>query len=438
MAEGKSPSASALSKATDEDDEDYEYHDDESLSQTATEGEDDDDVIRLPDGSFISRDEIDVISRMSRTRSQSEVAQGLSESLVSVYGKPVSPEEAAEQVPPGEGGLVWHASLVTEGWKSKSDCDAEGNIKPRRASLPVRHEDFFSSLVQVADGRWIFSGVLNGWPGMTAMELVSITCKVRTKMLGRPRIKRFWDASTAVPAGVKPTFPQGPKSVRATLRMAPWTAHGWSPDAPGCLFWFFAQRSSPERGGPAPVLEHGENIIRRINEDAAARAAAAAAAAAGGDLAASHPKEGPLCVRAHLFAHRYAKKKESNKDRLTYHSAVLLEWDHGEHCTVVELATLNGSGGRRGKSNWIHDGVPAVSNPTPLYRAMPPRMVVPWRGEFAEIRVCDVEARSIDEFKAFVARYDSFDKPDAPRFIDPHFHGESKSPHVPGARAPRR
>ena len=43
--------------------------------------------------------------------------------------------------------------------------------------------------------------------------------------------------------------------------------------------------------------------------------------------------------------------------RLTYHSAVLLEWDHGRHCTVVELATLNGVGGRRGKSNWLHDGM---------------------------------------------------------------------------------
>ena len=27
----------------------------------------------------------------------------------------------------------------------------------------------------------------------------------------------------------------------------------------------------------------------------------------------------------------------------------------GEHCTVVELATYNGVGGRHGKANWYHD-----------------------------------------------------------------------------------
>ena len=45
-----------------------------------------------------------------------------------------------------------------------------------------------------------------------------------------------------------------------------------------------------------------------------------------------------------------------------------------------------------------------VVSPIVSSQAMPPQMVVPWRGEFAEIRVCDVEARTLAEFKAFVAQ----------------------------------
>ena len=41
-------------------------------------------------------------------------------------------------------------------------------------------------------------------------------------------------------------------------------------------------------------------------------------------------------VRAHLFSHRYSVENESIKDKLTYHSIVLLEWDHGKYCSVVE------------------------------------------------------------------------------------------------------
>ena len=67
--------------------------------------------------------------------------------------------------------------------------------------------------------------------------------------------------------------------------------------------------------------------------------------------------------------------------------------------TVVELATLNGVGGRRGKNNWIPDGIPGPEHDTPLYRSMPARMVMPWKGELAEIRCTDVAAQSLDEFK---------------------------------------
>ena len=55
------------------------------------------------------------------------------------------------------------------------------------------------------------------------------------------------------------------------------------------------------------------------------------------------------------FAHRYAKAKEGVKDRIVYHSAILVEWSHGKHCTVFELAFLNGVGGWGGRSNWQED-----------------------------------------------------------------------------------
>ena len=55
-----------------------------------------------------------------------------------------------------------------------------------------------------------------------------------------------------------------------------------------------------------------------------------------------------------MISHRYScGDNESMKDKITYYSLALLEWDHGEHCTVVEGAWLGGLGGAGGKSNWI-------------------------------------------------------------------------------------
>jgi hypothetical protein len=102
------------------------------------------------------------------------------------------------------------------------------------------------------------------------------------------------------------------------------------------------------------------------------------------------------------------------KELNTYHSAVLLEWDHGLYTTVVELATLNGVSGRRGKSNWFHD---KLEDRTALYRAMAAHMVLPWRGELAEIRCSDVEARTLDEFKTYVEKYTGPQH----RFLDVHY-----------------
>jgi hypothetical protein len=35
-----------------------------------------------------------------------------------------------------------------------------------------------------------------------------------------------------------------------------------------------------------------------------------------------------------------------------YHAAVLIEWEHRQYCTIVEVAWRNGIGGYGGRSNW--------------------------------------------------------------------------------------
>jgi len=201
-------------------------------------------------------------------------------------------------------------------------------------------------------------------------------------------IKRHWDAEDRAAAGVAPTMPEGVKAARATLRSAPWTAKGWSASSPGTVWWFAAQREA------GPRVTHGTDMIRALQSDGVV----------------------PQCVRAHMFSHRYARgaKPESRKDKLTYHTAVLLEWDHGKFCTVVELATLNGVGGRAGKANWYHD---KLEHLPALYHNMPRRMIAPWKGQYAEIRCHDVESRDLDEFKNYIAQYTG---PQL-RFLDPHF-----------------
>lgn len=323
---------------------------------------------------------------------EAEHSECPSASTASRYGVPASPEDAARLCPPGEGGLIYHATLVTDEWRHPKDCLPDGRIKPRRASLPVRASDFFASLVRTEDGRWLFSGVLNGWPGLTTLEVRSITCLARRSRwsVGK-KIVRFWDADRK--DTTPPSFPTGKRlqSVRATLRAPAWSARGWSADSPGCVWWFEAQRIWQQAA--APRLSHGEDMIRRLEADTAAGRF--------GDVTAV-----PTATRIHHFAHRYARPGrngyETAKQKLTYHGAILLEWSHGLHCTIVELATLNGVGGRSGKANWFHDKNDALPA---LYRCMPPSMIMPWKGQFAEIRVHDVAARTLDEFKAYVESY---------------------------------
>ena len=108
----------------------------------------------------------------------------------------------------------------------------------------------------------------------------------------------------------------------------------------------------------------------------------------------------PRATQVTLVAHRFAKGKgrsETAKDKFIYHQCVLVEWDHGQYCTVVEMATLNGT--KRFRCLYQKDR----DEKTPkMIATLPACMVAPWREEFAEGRISDVAVRNAEEFKVFI------------------------------------
>ena len=115
----------------------------------------------------------------------------------------------------------------------------------------------------------------------------------------------------------------------------------------------------------------------------------------------------------HMFGHRYAKKKETLKDSVSYHTGVLVEWDHQQFSTVIELAWLNGIGGYPGNSNYIYDAFKGSENS--LYRVMHDSMKAPWHEKRSELRMFDMPWKGVDEFMGFMNKY----KGKGGRFIDP-------------------
>ena len=330
----------------------------------------------------------------------------IDDNMDGVYGNPLLPEVAAERMPPQEGGLIWNCSIIPDdyfsGGKLKRGLNARDfdherqTIRPRRPSLPVTQSEFFSSITRIKGPcgyRYIFYGVLNGWPSLRCFELISLEERRQVTAAGLPSAKelmsgqilwkKIWDVSDAS-WGIEPSsaLPKSYTICRAKLRGAPWTSVGWGKDCPGFVFWFEATR--PE----GPRLTHGTDMLRTVGD--------------------------AKCSRIHMVSHRYAVGRESPRDRLTYHSICLLEWEHGNHCTVIELAYLNGLGGYKGKSNWYAD---KDSKEPLLYQAMPPEMICPWRTNAAEIRCLDVPIKSLDELKSYMKQYIG---PDL-RFVDPQY-----------------
>jgi hypothetical protein len=282
-----------------------------------------------------------------------------SQSGMSYYGMSLSSEEALRRMPPSADGMIWYATIIPDqcftkdstripGLNSK-DYDLETQmLKPRRPSLPLKATEFMTSLTRVdtVEGdsspmannissasrfRWIFYGVLNGWPALRCFEVVAVEKQKkkgngifsipspRDLMTGQVSWETIWKPdSPPGKLGIGPSTPVDANCLfRARLKAPAWSIKGWSPTSPGFAFWFEAQVPASNGG---PRLSYGTNMVRTVSNT---------------------PRD--QCSFVHMASHRYAKLRESPRDRFVYHSVVLLEWEHGQYCTVVESAYLNGT-----------------------------------------------------------------------------------------------
>ena len=172
-----------------------------------------------------------------------------SQNVKSVYGCPLSEEEAKAAMPYGDGGLIWHATVIPDEFflsdgslirgLNKRDFDsASKTIKTRRPSLPLTMTQLFSSLTKI-DGptgpRYIFHGVLNGWPSLRTFELIELEKKRSIGPLTPPDYMnsskltwaQYWNVAKEGKEGIVPEIKDKSKIYRATLRGAQWTSVGW-------------------------------------------------------------------------------------------------------------------------------------------------------------------------------------------------------------------
>jgi hypothetical protein len=444
---------------------------------------------RLPDGSVIIPLDMDQLICTEELLEEElgvypSVPGSTSHCLRSLYGDPLSSKTVSDIIgplptTPTAAGLRYEAILLPDDPTildrlikrrlldpKRYFIDSKiGEIKPRRGPNPVLYlSDFMKSLVQIhspnittsgtnisasqfsspakpSNGdknilyprRWVFSGVLNGWPGLTHLEVLSISCRLVADKVSflfekerfstlhhtiqklPTRVVNVWSwekqGMDGSPPYIPPDWIQRAIEIKVTLRAPSYTAKGYSNQNSGYLFWFEAQRlrRSNQYSHTADEVEvqqhleprvlYGENMIHTMEREGNS-----------GDGCA-------VCTKVHMLSHRYATgdKREHPKDKLTYHSVLILEWDHGNYVTVIESALLNGLGGYAGKSNWYDDKLDDLPK---LYEAMPPCMIQPWTPTMSEIRCFDVpHSRTIEEFKTYVRRYTG----PKLRFLDPQW-----------------
>lgn len=344
---------------------------------------DDDELVLHPDGSFASL--------MSTNLGEDVRDRGFPLSFynVSFYGKPLPAEVLMEMMGPrwtrkDHPGFKYRSYLLCDNIPSSSP-----NIQPRKGCLPIRCSDFFSSITRLPDNRYLFSGTLNGWPGLgphLPLEVLKIEyCKAGS--IDSHIIKRWWTASPTEekPPSTPPLELLGKftkNSIKVTLRTPPWAGRGWTMNSPG-FCWHF----------DGTDVHFGSDMLKQSVglEDEA--------------------------FQVHMIQHRYARKVESAKDLLTYHAFVLIEWHRqgkeAGYVTVFELAWLNGIGGYRGRANWCHDK--DCEEGTAIYRAMSPEMILPWRTDQSEVRIYDLHhSATVQDFLKFMNLYSGAEK----RFLD--------------------
>jgi hypothetical protein len=289
-------------------------------------------------------------------------------------GIPSQETEGGDESPLHEqetsGGRVYHANIRLDSFQDPKYCLESGELKLRRGMPQIKVSDLFAGLI-IVNGRWIFKGPLNGWPALTNLELRSLTRK-RTRLSSW--IQYVWRADRGAPL---PDPKRIVKGTRATFVSQTWVNVGWAPDSPGFVFWYSDQR------GCGPQTLFGEQLYAHLRQDELHGSAQA--------------------TFIHSLAHRYpVGKTETVRDRQTWHAASLLEWSHGRYITLVELAWRHGLGGYGGKSNWVEDKL----EPSPkIFESMPDSMKSSWCPDLTEIRICDLPAKTMAEFNAFLEKY---------------------------------
>lgn len=179
--------------------------------------------------------------------------------------------------------MVWHVLVVPDNFfangklmagLNKNDFDLDKKqIKPRRPSLPITCSDLFCSITKIegsnGQGRYIFHGLLNGWPALRCFVFVGLEQKRQTSSLMLPSqfleklsCQWLWKSDVEGAQGIVPNIVDERRIHRGTLRGAPWTGRGWSKSSPGFGHWY-----EPHRPLSQPQVTYGSNLLSNHGDD---------------------------------------------------------------------------------------------------------------------------------------------------------------------------
>lgn len=253
---------------------------------------------------------------------------------------------------------------------------AEAAQEAVRAPAPTMSESSQSLVV--------LPGPVNGWNGATTLrvERVECSCSFLSVLTSTKLAWSLRDSPQALLNLLKANatdkeVPCARHKLALSVRQLSWTGEGYTEGNPGFVVRFAYHIKSK------PVI-YGEELLDKTLDD-------------------------EVAVYASVFTHRYAKAHESWEDWFTYHSGVVLEWEHGRYVTVVEFAYRNGLGGW-GQSNWYRDM-------DVVQETMPVEFVKPWDIHLGEVRLLDMEVTDRDGFGKYLKHYADRGE----RFIDPYF-----------------
>ena len=186
----------------------------------------------------------------------------------------------------------------------------------------------------------------------------SLKTSIKSSLAHRKRKQVLWDYKKDWKTCPACPDEKGVQYLQATVRQSPWSRLGYSQAYPGFVFHYHSidkiVKAAPPTSPPSSEIEVDDEDANNGVADAGQLfpMVSYGTGLLDSPQAVAEDVMKSRAVRAHHFAHRYAKVKESLKDRLVWHAGVLLEWDHGRFTTVVELAWFRGVGGYRSKSNW--------------------------------------------------------------------------------------